>query len=75
MDKEQLDLLHAVEQKELDRLNKLPLKELENEFCEWFQYTEDEVIPRNEMISDLMGDYMNYRRDDSDEELTYIIEN
>jgi hypothetical protein len=71
MDKK--NLLKEVEQKELDRLHGLNEKDLRAEMDEWFDEAISPSESRHELITDYMNDYMRYKADESEEELSEIL--
>lgn len=76
MDKQQL--LDKIEELELNRLNGLFRLELEQEYYEWFEGAIPENVrrlPDNALRIDLIEDFMQWRQQDSVEELQEKLQN
>jgi hypothetical protein len=67
------ELLKAIEQCEMDRLNSLTPEELKTEYLEWFGIDDTDIKVGDEFIPDLMTDYMKYRQDEGIEELQELL--
>jgi hypothetical protein len=67
------ELLKAIEQLEIDRLNGLSVAELKDEYLEWFGIDGIEEVNEPLLSRDLLTDYMRYRQDSGVEELQELL--